>query len=150
MQNNALSYGFWYEFYPKDSWLLDEPHVSPGDSVFVQVKAHNTTSGYAYMKNLSTGKDITINLEAPAGFSLCGSTAEWIQENATGGNSGDAGLAPFNTFSFDYCHALDVSGNNYNLQGSEKWFMQPNGNTICYPSNVLGGSVRINYNGPRA
>lgn len=103
-----------------------------------------------YMKNLSTGRDVIINLEAPAGSSLCGSTAEWIQENATGGNGGDTGLAPFNTFSFDYCRASDVSGNNYNLQGSEKWFMQPKGNTICYPSNISGGSVQINYNGARA
>lgn len=65
MQNNVLTYGFWYEFYPKDSWLMNEPvgkHwlaalanetkltvalVNPGDSVFVQVTAHNTTSGYA-------------------------------------------------------------------------------------------------------
>ncbi|OAA39036.1 Concanavalin A-like lectin/glucanase [Beauveria brongniartii RCEF 3172] len=168
MQNNVLTYGFWYEFYPKDSWLMTEPvgkhgpqlfasrlrltvalQVNPGDSVFVQVKAYNSTSGYAYMKNLSTGKDITIPMDAPDGYSLCGSTAEWIQEDASA--SGTSGLAPFNTFSFEYCSASDAYGYNYNLEGSEKWYMHPlNSDKICYPSNVSGGSVQINYSGPTA
>ncbi|KAM3508705.1 hypothetical protein MY11210_006624 [Beauveria gryllotalpidicola] len=149
MQNNVLTYGFWFEFYPEDSWLMTEPVVNPGDRVFVQVKAHNSTSGYAYMKNLSTGKDIMIPMDAPAGYSLCGSTAEWIQENASA--SRRSGLAPFNTFSFEYCSASDANGYNYNLEGSEKWYMQPrNSDTICYPSNVSRGSVQINYSGPTA
>ncbi|KAM3426575.1 hypothetical protein NHJ13734_009379 [Beauveria thailandica] len=149
MQNNVLTYGFWYEFYPKNSWLMTEPVVNPGDSVFVKVKAYNSTSGYAYMKNLSTGKDITIPMDAPEGYSLCGSTAEWIQEDASA--SGASGLAPFNTFSFEYCSASDAYGYNYNLEGSEKWYMHPlNGDKICYPSNVSGGTVQINYSGPTA
>ncbi len=96
------------------------------------------------MKNLSTGKDITIDMQAPAGSELCGSTAEWIQENASG--HPPDGLAPFNTFSFDYCSASDASGSTYNLAGSEKWIMNTNGKTQCYPSNVSGSSVQINYN----
>ncbi|KAM3524348.1 hypothetical protein MY4038_007776 [Beauveria bassiana] len=149
MEDNVLTYGFWYEFYPKNSWLMTEPVVNPGDSVYVQVKAYNSTSGYAYMKNLSTGKDVMIPMDAPEGYSLCGSTAEWIQENA--GPSAASGLAPFNTFSFEYCSASDAYGYNYNLEGSEKWHMHPlNSDPICYPSNVFGGTVQINYSGPTA
>ncbi|OAA53082.1 Concanavalin A-like lectin/glucanase [Cordyceps fumosorosea ARSEF 2679] len=149
LQDNRLTYGFWYEFYPNDSWLMNDPLVRPGDTVFVQVKAYNTTSGYAYMENRSTGQHVTVPLDAPAGSSLCGRTAEWIQENASGS---PRGLAPFSTFSFTGASAIDASGNQPTIEGSEKWFMTPRGtnNAVCYPSNVGRDSVQINYSGPTA
>ncbi|ATY66565.1 Concanavalin A-like lectin glucanase [Cordyceps militaris] len=144
LEKNRLTYGFWYEFYPLNSWLMDEPVVRPGDTVFVQVTAHNSTSGTAYMENRTTGQKATIALNAPAGSALCGSTAEWIQEDATGG------LAPFNTFSFDECRATEAGGHVRTLEGSERWFLRPADHTLCYPSDVARDSVRINYSGPLA
>lgn len=98
-----------------------------------------------YLSNQSTGQNTTIQLEAPLGSKLCGSTVEWIQENASGRS---AGFAPFSSFQFKNCHASDSSGKDYNLHGSEKWFMHPmDGQQLCYPSNVTLDAVTINYRG---
>ncbi|CEJ94152.1 hypothetical protein VHEMI09701 [[Torrubiella] hemipterigena] len=145
LTNNQPAYGFWYEFYPRGSWLLTEPAVNPGDSVYVKVTATSTTTGNVYMKNLSTGKDFSYDMEAPSGSQLCQSTAEWIQDNS-GGDPNT--FAPFSTFSFTKAHASDASGANYGLTGSERWIMEPGTKALCTTSALTSNSVKISYTGP--
>ncbi|XWX01477.1 hypothetical protein V2A60_009505 [Cordyceps javanica] len=85
-----------------------------------------------------------LELTAPDGFALCGSTVEWIQEDAS---QSPWGLAPFTTFSFDECNAADIYGNRRNLAGSENWVISPSYDTLCYPSPITLESVQINYSG---
>lgn len=97
------------------------------------------------MKNLSTGKDFSYDMDAPSGSELCQATAEWIQENASDNNNG---FAPFSTFSFTNAHASDANGANYGLTGSERWIMQPGTQQLCTTSGLTSNSVKISYTGP--
>lgn len=97
------------------------------------------------MKNLSTGKHFSYDMTAPSGSQLCQSTAEWIQENASGG---EEQLVPFSTFSFTNAHATDGNGGNHDLTGSEKWIMKPGTQMLCTPSALTSNSVKISYTGP--
>jgi len=85
----------WFEWFPLDSTDFEGFEVSPGNVITVSVHATSTTTGTVVLENVSTGKSVTENVEAPdSAAALKGQNAEWIVEDFEEGDS----LVPFANF----------------------------------------------------
>ncbi|MEJ0046096.1 MAG: G1 family glutamic endopeptidase [Rhodospirillales bacterium] len=73
-------YSAWYEWFPSLSVRITNLPVSAGDAMIVWMVASSSTSGSAYIGNVTNGTVVGINFTAPAGTVLVGNSAEWVQE----------------------------------------------------------------------
>ncbi|KZT03720.1 uncharacterized protein LAESUDRAFT_729021 [Laetiporus sulphureus 93-53] len=78
-ENGDVSYNAWYEWYPEVSYDFSGISFSAGDVVQLTVTASSTTSGTAYIENLSTEQTVTQDLSSS--YALCEENAEWIVED---------------------------------------------------------------------
>ncbi len=70
----------WFEWYPNYEIQITNFAVFPGASVFVVVQATGPTTANVTFLNLSNDVYTVLNVTAPAGTSLRGTSAEWIVE----------------------------------------------------------------------
>ncbi|VDB84347.1 unnamed protein product [Peniophora sp. CBMAI 1063] len=92
VENGAVSYDAWYEWFPAGATFFSGISFSPGDSVTVTVKASSKTGGTATIKNNSKGTTVSHTFTGQP--SLCQFDAEWIVEDFESGG----GLVPFANF----------------------------------------------------
>lgn len=85
-QTSSL-YSAWIEWFPYNETRVSSPAIHPGDLVFVEVWSTSPTQGYAYFYNYSTGMSASYGLTPPAGYSVHGSSLEWIVERPGVGGS---------------------------------------------------------------
>ncbi|KAH8671747.1 peptidase A4 family-domain-containing protein [Xylariales sp. PMI_506] len=89
----VVSYDAWYEWYPAVSFDFTGITISAGDVIALAVESYSTTSGIAYIENVTTGKVVYHEFTAARG-ALCNTNAEWIVEDFEEGSS----LVPFADF----------------------------------------------------
>jgi hypothetical protein len=87
------TYDAWFEWYPDVSYNFPGFFISAGDTITMTVTATSGRSGVATIENLSTGQTATHPFYSEL-YSLCGTNAEWIVEDASNGY----GLVPFADF----------------------------------------------------
>jgi hypothetical protein len=66
-----------YEWYPYGWTTITSLSVAPGDEMFVEVWNTSSTSGHAYVLNISTSQYVIVSFSAPPGVHLVGNSAEW-------------------------------------------------------------------------
>lgn len=94
-----MTYDAWYEWYPDYSYDFSGITLHGGDVVRMTVFATSSTTGAAYIENLTTGKVVSQPLSVAASAALCQTNAEWIVEDFTScDSSGNCGLVPFAKF----------------------------------------------------
>lgn len=108
----GIKYGAWVEWWPADSYNLNNFPVSQGDEVLIQVTVEQPDLGNAFFHNLSTGLATSVAIPAPPGVTVSGGTAEWIVEVVT------EFLPLFSTVNFDNC----VAGTRHGV-----FFLEPAG-----------------------
>ncbi len=77
---NSASYYIWFEWYPNNAYEITNLPVGPGDVVAGVLEATSNTTGAFYVVNETTNTYTIVSLSAPAGYSLVGSSSEWIVE----------------------------------------------------------------------
>jgi len=92
VENGAVSFDAWYEWYPDYAYDFSGISFSAGDTVTVTVKASSKTGGTVTITNESTGKTVSHTFSGQP--SLCEFDAEWIVEDFESGSS----LVPFANF----------------------------------------------------
>jgi hypothetical protein len=85
--NTTGFYSAWIEWFPNGSTRVSSPAIQPGDLVFVEVWSTSPTQGYAYFHNYSTNVTAEYALTAPAGYTVHGTSLEWIVERPSLGTS---------------------------------------------------------------
>jgi Peptidase A4 family len=70
-------YSAMYEWYPNGWTNITSLPVAPGDELFVEVWTTSSTSGHAYILNISANQSVTVSFSAPPGVHLIGNSAEW-------------------------------------------------------------------------
>ena len=89
-------YSAWYEWYPYGEVRIPSLPVTFGNVVFVEVWHTSATQGYAYLVNETTGQSVQVGFTAYPGYSLVGTSAEWIVEDpVTAGTTVDFVDVPF-------------------------------------------------------
>ena len=138
-------YSFWIEWYPFSETRVSGFPAAPGDTVIVEVFNTTPTNGYAFLENLSTGKYVEYNLTPPSGYSLQGSSAEWVVERPEV-NGALARLMNYGAVPFTYMHAAGYDyqvvyypGTDYTPTGTvySVEMLDNSGKEISYP--VING-----------
>ena len=128
----ASYYSAWIEWYPDYSYSVSQPAVSPGDMIYVQVWNDTSTHGYAYFHNYTTGVSATYILNAPAGTTLVGNSAEWIVEAPTV-NGGQSAL-------MNYVFSDITLGQAWNYKAASVTYWQPGADPATVNPS-LGGTL---------
>ncbi|KAL7809057.1 putative aspergillopepsin [Trichoderma gracile] len=80
ISGGRVYYEPWYEWWPDHSYIFPEYlSISPGDVIKATVSATSSTSGFAIIENVSTGKLVSKYLTST--YALAQQNAEWIVEN---------------------------------------------------------------------
>jgi Peptidase A4 family len=66
-----------YQWYPYGWTRITSLPLAPGDEMFVEVWNTSSTSGHAYIVNISTSQYVIVSFSAYPGVHLVGSSAEW-------------------------------------------------------------------------
>lgn len=134
IQGGETQYAAWFEWLPAYSTNFDIT-VNPGDSIEMRVVASSTTSGTAYITNLSSGQSVSHDFSGQT--ALCEQNAEWIVEDFESGDS----LIPFaeySTITFSDS-SYSSGGSTYGLDGSTLIDMVQDGQTLS-TCNLSGDS----------
>jgi hypothetical protein len=96
VQNGVPTYYAWFEFYPKQSYLITTVTVHAGDIIFAEVKFTGSNKGQftVSITDKSSGKSFSTSAKVP---SAQRSSAEWIVEAPYSG-----GILPLANFSTVY------------------------------------------------
>lgn len=98
------AYSMWYQWYPGSNTQITNLSVTDRDLVSVTITATSTSTATALISVGSTG--VSINIQAPAGWTLQGNCAEWIVERPQV-NGVDAILANYGSVIFGAVGAWD-------------------------------------------
>lgn len=140
VQNGAVSYDAWYEWYPDYAYDFSGISFSAGNSVTVTVTASSKTSGTAKITNNSTGKTVTHTFSGQP--SLCEYNAEWIVEDFEE-NGGLVPFANFGTVAFTGASAID-NGATVGTSGAQIIDIEQNGKVLTSVSTT-SSSVTVSY-----
>jgi hypothetical protein len=122
---------------------FDNMVFSAGDTVSLNIITTNATSGYATVRNLSSGQSVTV--AASGQPALCRANAEWIVEDFGDEASGqDVPFANFTTVKFTSASAQLVSGGTVGPGGATLIDIEKNGQVITSAS-VTNSTVTIKY-----
>ncbi|EGR44169.1 uncharacterized protein TRIREDRAFT_70927 [Trichoderma reesei QM6a] len=98
IEGGQVYYEPWYEWWPDHSYTFSENlAISPGDVIKATVSATSSTSGFATIENVSTGKLVTKYLTST--YALAQQNAEWIVENYMMGLGASAHHTPLANWS---------------------------------------------------
>jgi hypothetical protein len=131
----------WYEWYPAPSIDFTGIRFHHGDEVRLTVRAKTTTSGWAEIENLTTGKRVSKFITST--FALCEKNAEWIVEDYEQGG----GLVPFANFGkvkFSHAEATRHSGAVVGPLGAQIFELQQGSNLLTHVSKTPT-SVTVTY-----
>jgi hypothetical protein len=136
--NGQTRYSAWYEWFPAPLTAFENFEVRPGDSINMRVVATSSTSGTAYVTNLTTGQSVSKDFFDQA-VPLCQQNAEWIVEDFSTNGS----LIPFAGFSD--VHITDANwlanGTTFGLQGAIEVNIQQNNRIMT--NCVVSGSDKV-------
>jgi hypothetical protein len=146
-------YFAWYEWYPSLLVEITNLPVNPGDAMVVWMIASGDTTGTAWVINETTGVAVDINLSAPAGTVLVGSSAEWVQERPTVSgvlstltNYGAAWMSTEGATVLG-SNSVYTTGNPGNATPVGITMLDNNGNAISYPTQLGGNATAFEDEG---
>jgi hypothetical protein len=149
IQNGAVTYDAWYEWFPDYAYDFTGISFSAGDSVTVTVIASSKTGGVATIKNNSKGTSVSHTFSGQTEGSLCQTDAEWIVEDFTQINGGQESLVPlvnFGTVTFSGASATTNSGSKIGPAGADVIdLISANGETVLTDVTVGSSSVSVVY-----
>lgn len=76
----TTQYYAWVEWFPTLESRITNFPVTAGDAMLVWMIPSTTTTGTAFLLNITTGQSASLQLNAPPGTILTGNSAEWVQE----------------------------------------------------------------------
>lgn len=123
-----LFYTAMYEWYPSGWTNIVSLSIAPGDEMFVEVWDTSSTSGHAYVLDLSTTQFVIVNFSAPPGTHLIGNSAEWSM--FLGG-----GLATQTNYISEYMS--DVYAYNFGYSAVDP------GSASSFPVTMVNGGITI-------
>ncbi|OKL59163.1 hypothetical protein UA08_05814 [Talaromyces atroroseus] len=141
IQNGAVSYSAWSEYWPAEAQVGWDIAISQGDLITVTIDTSSTTSGTATLENTSTGQSVsrTWSGMSPA---LCRVTAEWVVEDYSVNNA----LAPFADFNQVYWADTDATVNGASWGASPSNILDMvQGSDVLATAYLSGNNVIINY-----
>ncbi|KAJ7066131.1 peptidase A4 family-domain-containing protein [Mycena amicta] len=140
IDNGAVSYDAWYEYYPDFAHDFSLS-ISAGNTITVTVTASSSTAGTATITNVSTGKTVSKALTSTA--KLCFQNAEWIVEDFEEGSS----LVPFADFdkvTFTNAVATLQAGGTVGPSGAVLIDIEQN-NKVLTSVSTTSTSVTVSY-----
>ncbi|WP_232085603.1 G1 family glutamic endopeptidase [Conexivisphaera calida] len=151
--HGSVSYSAWYEFYPSSPvYAPSNDHVKPGDFIVAWVQYNSNNGTFTtFLKDINESWTFISPATSVTGADR--SSAEWIVERPAIGGSLTT-LANFGTahFGLNYtgvsgtCYA-DINGVYSNISAFNYYpinMTNNNGQTIAYPSGLLGGGTSFN------
>ena len=141
ISGGQVSYDAWYEWYPDYAYDFSGISISAGDTIYVSVQSSSSTSGTAYIENLSNGQSVSQDLTSSS--ALGGQNAEWIVEDFEE-NGGLVTFADFGTVTFTDAVAGDSSGGSNGPDGAT--IIDIEQNSVLTSVSVLSNSeVVVSY-----
>jgi hypothetical protein len=135
-----LSRTAWYEWYPDYAHIFTGITISAGDLISLTVIASSTTSGEAWIVNLTNGDSVKQLLTSNA--PLCGQNAEWIVEDYTV----STGLAPFANFgTVAFTDAMAGSSEDFYYPYQGKFCAIEQNKKVLTSTSASGSSITIKY-----
>jgi hypothetical protein len=135
----ANYYSAGYEWFPSGWVSIPSLSVAPGDELFAEVWTTSSTSGHAYLVNLSTNRFVIVNVSAPPGTHLIGNNAQWIMSLygglATRANYISEYLSDAYAYNFSYSAVDPGSAPSFPVT-----MVNSLGSTIAYPT-LLGANA---------
>ncbi|TIA09749.1 hypothetical protein D6C80_08472 [Aureobasidium pullulans] len=149
IQNGAVTYDAWYEWYPDYAYDFTGISFSAGDSVTTTVTVSSKSGGVATIKNNSKGTSVTHTFTGQTG-ALCQTDAEWIVEDFTQiSSSGQESLVPlvnFGTVTFTGASATTSSGTKIGPASADVIdLIAANGKTVLTDVTVGSSTVSVVY-----
>ncbi|KAM6491292.1 Peptidase A4 family domain containing protein [Amanita muscaria] len=142
LQNGAISYDSWYEWFP-DYAYSSLIAIRAGDVIRLTVTASSSTSGTTLIENLTTRRSESQSLSNPS-HPLCLQNAEWIVEDPNLVSGGIAPFCNFGTVTFSSAAAYMHSGQVISPHGAVEVDIKQNGKVKASVS-TSPGTVTIQY-----
>ncbi|KAH8655447.1 peptidase A4 family-domain-containing protein [Xylariales sp. PMI_506] len=141
-EDTIYSLFVWTEYYPA-SVVGVNMSVSEGDVFKVTVNTTSTTTGVIVIENQTIGQTLTATIDGTGVGTLCGITAEWINENP------DDGAEPypqFSTFDIKDCSAETSTGAVEGLTGASLMYGGDSLTTVrCLASIISDSDLQFTY-----
>ncbi|KAF8217112.1 peptidase A4 family-domain-containing protein [Mycena galopus ATCC 62051] len=141
IDNGAVSFDSWYEYFPDAAHDFEDFAISAGDTITLTATASSDTAGTVTIENISTGKTVTQALTSTA--QLCGENAEWIVEDYEEGGS-LVPFANFGTVTFMGARATTSDGSTVGPDGAALIDIQQ-GSTVLTSVSATSDSVTVSY-----
>lgn len=142
VQGGSVSYSAWYEWFPNYAYDFTGISINAGDTIQITVQATSSTSGYAYITNLSNGQQVSQSFYGETAGSLCETNAEWIVEDFQMGGS-LVPFADFGTVTFSNAYAID-NGVQVGPSGAQVLDIEQNGQVLTSVS-IGSSDVQVRY-----
>jgi hypothetical protein len=126
----------WWEWYPDAE--VQEFDVTTGDDMLVGVIETSSTTAVIFLQDLTHQVYDTLDVTAPSGTELVGSSAEWIVER-TCCETGTDHTLPLANYVMEFTYGAEATNNENHV------FYPGNQTTTTYLSTMLDGSNAISY-----
>jgi hypothetical protein len=140
----GVSYYAWFEWFPNYETQITNLPVESGDDMYVEVQATSATTGMVFIENLNLGIGGSINMTAPSGTKLIGSSAEWIVERP-GVNGSLATLPNYTADYFSAASALNFANKLFAPGATEIDMVGGAGTVISQPVLLGKNAFQANY-----
>ncbi len=103
--STQAAYYAWFEWFPGNTIEVTNLPVAAGDVMGAWVYATGPTTGHALLINATTNQYVAMDLVAPAGTVLAGSSVEWIMERPSLSNK----LTPLANYVASYMTSMNAA-----------------------------------------
>lgn len=136
--NGRQSDAGWWEELPQASNPFGDRDIAAGDSITTQIS--QTSPGYWTYQVTDNTNGASWGAQTPIAYNGPGSTAEWIVEDPTNGNTRQFEALP----NFGTVTLTNIGANNYSGSISGIEMVQHN-QVLSLPSSYVGGSFSVSY-----
>jgi hypothetical protein len=126
----------WLEWYPGKE--IHEFNVNTGDDMLVGTIATSSTTGVIFLQDLTHQIYDTLDVTAPSGTELVGTSAEWIVERTCCEGS-TSNTLPLANYIMEFTYGAEATNT------SNHYFYPSNQTATTYLSTMLDGSNAISY-----
>jgi hypothetical protein len=141
----------WHEWYPQ-SWIeITNLNISPGDLVTMLIctAGAGSTTALIFFGNQTSGAATSYQINAPAGTTLAGNSAEWIVETPYV-NGALSDMPDYGQVFFSNCEGYLTDGTVVNGGTGNNINLVQNGATLSTGALIAPTIIECQYEGPAA